>query len=199
MEWKAQNDEASPDAVRACATGMRLGAGGHRRPRAGNYRPAQQHDGLRLLQDTPTDKFGLVRTASLIQQARQQVTNAVLVDNGESFRAAAWRLHGGQGVKPGDVPVYKAMNTLNYVVGNIGNHEFNYGLDYLKNAIAGAKFPYINATSSTPKRKTAVHAVHHRRYAGERPRRQGASLRIGYIGFVPPQILVWTRPTCRAR
>ena len=37
------------------------------------------------------------------------------------------------------------MNTLDYVVGNIGNHEFNYGLDYLKNAIAGAKFPYINA------------------------------------------------------
>jgi 2',3'-cyclic-nucleotide 2'-phosphodiesterase/3'-nucleotidase len=30
-------------------------------------------------------------------------------------------------------------------VGNLGNHEFNYGLDYLHMALAGAKFPYVNA------------------------------------------------------
>ena len=38
--------------------------------------------------DTPTDKFGLVRTASLIQQARQQATNAVLVDNGDIIQGS---------------------------------------------------------------------------------------------------------------
>jgi len=32
--------------------------------------------------DTPTEKFGLVRTATLIHAARQQVKNSVLVDNG---------------------------------------------------------------------------------------------------------------------
>ncbi len=97
--------------------------------------------------DTPTDKFGLVRTASLIQQARQQAANAVLVDNGDIIQGSPLGDYmAAKGLKPGDVhPVYKAMNTLDYVVGNIGNHEFNYGLDYLKNAIAGAKFPYINA------------------------------------------------------
>lgn len=47
-----------------------------------------------------------------------------------------------KGLKEGDVhPVYKAMNTLNYAVGNTGNHEFNYGLDFLHKALAGAKFP----------------------------------------------------------
>ncbi len=51
-----------------------------------------------------------------------------------------------KGLKEGDVhPVYKAMNTLNYAVGNLGNHEFNYGLDFLHKALAGAKFPYVNA------------------------------------------------------
>lgn len=51
-----------------------------------------------------------------------------------------------KGLKEGDVhPVYKAMNTLDYVVGNLGNHEFNYGLDFLHKALAGAKFPYVNA------------------------------------------------------
>ena len=37
------------------------------------------------------------------------------------------------------------MNTLDYTVGNLGNHEFNYGLKYLHDALAGAKFPYVNA------------------------------------------------------
>ena len=27
----------------------------------------------------------------------------------------------------------------------LGNHEFNYGLKYLHDALAGAKFPYVNA------------------------------------------------------
>lgn len=47
-----------------------------------------------------------------------------------------------KGLNSGDVhPVYKAMNTLDYAVGNLGNHEFNYGLDFLHKALAGAKFP----------------------------------------------------------
>lgn len=38
-----------------------------------------------------------------------------------------------KGLKAGDIhPVYKALNTLDYTVGTLGNHEFNYGLDYLK-------------------------------------------------------------------
>ncbi len=46
------------------------------------------------------------------------------------------------GLKDGDIhPVYKALNTLDYAVGNLGGHGFNYGLDYLHNALAGAEFP----------------------------------------------------------
>lgn len=97
--------------------------------------------------DKPTDKFGLVRTASLIEHARKQVTNSVLVDNGDIIQGSPMADYAAaNGLKAGDIhPVYKAMNTLDYVVGNIGNHEFNYGLDYLKHALAGAKFPYVNA------------------------------------------------------
>lgn len=37
--------------------------------------------------DTPTEKFGLVRTASLIN-ARGEVKNSVLVDNGDPVQVA---------------------------------------------------------------------------------------------------------------
>ena len=46
----------------------------------------------------------------------------------------------------GDVrlPAYKAMNLLDYEVGNIGNHEFNYGLDFLNKSNSGADFLIIS-------------------------------------------------------
>ena len=83
--------------------------------------------------DKPTEKFGLVRTASLISAARQQATNSVLVDNGDLIQGSPLGDYmAAKGLKAGEIhPVYKAMNTLDYAVGNIGNHEFNYGLDYL--------------------------------------------------------------------
>ena len=97
--------------------------------------------------DTPTEKFGLVRTASLIDAARGEVKNSVLVDNGDLIQGSPLGDYmAAKGLKKGEIhPVYKAMNTLDYAVGNLGNHEFNYGLKYLHDALAGAKFPYVNA------------------------------------------------------
>jgi 2',3'-cyclic-nucleotide 2'-phosphodiesterase/3'-nucleotidase len=105
--------------------------------------------------DTPTEKFGLVRTASLINAARGEVKNSVLVDNGDLFRAARSATIWRQRAEKGEIhPVYKAMNTLDYTVGNLGNHEFNYGLKYLHDALAGAKFPYVNANIIDVKTKS---------------------------------------------
>ena len=83
--------------------------------------------------DTATEKFGLVRTASLINAARDEVKNSVLVDNGDVIQGSPLGDYmAAKGLKQGDIhPVYKAMNLLDYAVGNLGNHEFNYGLDYL--------------------------------------------------------------------
>ncbi len=84
--------------------------------------------------DTPTEKFGLVRTASLIHAARQEVKNSVLVDNGDIIQGSPLGDYmAAKGLKAGEIhPVYQALNTLDYSVGNLGNHEFNYGLPYLK-------------------------------------------------------------------
>lgn len=152
--------------------------------------------------DKPTDKFGLVRTASLIHQARQQVTNSVLVDNGDLIQGSPLADYmAAKGLKTGDIhPVYKAMNSLDYVVGNIGNHEFNYGLDYLKNALAGAKFPYINANVIDVKTKKPLFTPY---IIVDTPvkDRDGKThtLRIGYIGFVPPQILSWDKTNLQGK
>ncbi|GKW17255.1 2',3'-cyclic-nucleotide 2'-phosphodiesterase [Pectobacterium carotovorum subsp. carotovorum] len=146
--------------------------------------------------DTPTDKFGLVRTASLIHAAREQATNSVLVDNGDLIQGSPLGDYmAAKGLKAGDVhPVYQAMNTLDYSVGNIGNHEFNYGLDYLHKALSGAKFPYVNANVLDAKTGKPLFTPYHIENKSVIDRDgKPHTLRIGYIGFVPPQIMVWDK------
>lgn len=52
--------------------------------------------------DAATEKFGLVRTASLIKQARAEVKNSVLVDNGDVIQGEpVRRLYGGKRAQRG--------------------------------------------------------------------------------------------------
>ncbi len=146
--------------------------------------------------DSATEKFGLVRTASLINAARAEAVNSVLVDNGDVIQGSPMGDYAAaKGLKAGDThPVYKAMNTLDYVVGNLGNHEFNYGLEFLHKAIAGAKFPYINANIIDVKSKKPLFTPYLIKETTVKDK-DGAThtLRIGYIGFVPPQIMTWDK------
>jgi len=146
--------------------------------------------------DTPTEKFGLVRTASLINKARGEATNSVLVDNGDLIQGSPMGDYmAAKGLEKGEVhPVYQAMNTLDYAVGNLGNHEFNYGLDYLHKALAGANFPYVNANIVDAKTHKPVFTPYVIKPT-EVKDQQGKThtLNIGYIGFVPPQIMTWDK------
>ena len=146
--------------------------------------------------DKPTDKYGLVRTASLIHRARQEATNSVLVDNGDLIQGSPLDDYVvAKGLKPGEVhPVYLAMNRLDYTVGNLGNHEFNYGLGYLHTALAGAAFPYINANVLDAKTGNPMFTPYIIKDTPVKDRDGKAhTLRIGYIGFVPPQIMLWDK------
>ncbi|GGX49236.1 bifunctional 2',3'-cyclic-nucleotide 2'-phosphodiesterase/3'-nucleotidase [Saccharospirillum salsuginis] len=153
--------------------------------------------------DSTNVTVGLARTAALINQARAEAANSVLVDNGDLIQGNPLGDYVAKGrvLRFGEThPAYKAMNLLDYDVGNIGNHEFNYGLDFLNKALHGANFPYIvsnvvvddgddDPSNDQPyfqpyliKDKTVTDAD------GQLHR-----LRIGYIGFVPPQIMVWDK------
>ncbi|ADO50188.1 bifunctional 2',3'-cyclic-nucleotide 2'-phosphodiesterase/3'-nucleotidase [[Enterobacter] lignolyticus] len=146
--------------------------------------------------DSATEKFGLVRTASLINAARQEVKNSVLVDNGDLIQGSPlgdYMAH--KGLKKGEIhPVYQAMNTLDYAVGNLGNHEFNYGLDFLRKALSGAKFPYVNANiidARTGQPMFTPYLIKETRVVDRQGQTQ--TLKIGYIGVVPPQIMTWDK------
>ncbi|EKE68505.1 bifunctional 2',3'-cyclic-nucleotide 2'-phosphodiesterase/3'-nucleotidase [Gallaecimonas xiamenensis] len=147
------------------------------------------------------DTLGYVKTATLIRQARSEVANSVLVDNGDLLQGTALGdyIAKVKGLKDGAVhPIYQAMNPMGYDVGNVGNHEFNFGLPFLLDSLHGAAFPYVSANlfkddgdgnpaNDQPLLKQyLIKDYQFRDQAG-----QPQAVKIGYIGFVPPQILEW--------
>ncbi len=160
-------------------------------------------------QDKPIEEFGLARTATLIKAARQEQPNTLLFDNGDLLQGSPLGDYVAR-IKPlaaGQVhPAYKVMNWLRYDAANIGNHEFNYGLPFLRQALATAAFPYVNANvvldDGSGKADGAKNAftpwvMLERRFKDD----AGAmhTLKIGVIGFVPPQIMVWDRSNLTGR
>ncbi len=146
--------------------------------------------------DQPSPQIGLSRAATLVKQAREEAVNSVLVDNGDLIQGSPMGDYmAAKGINAGEIhPVYKAMNQLDYDVGNIGNHEFNYGLEFLKNSIDGANFPYVSANVFD--KKTGEHYFKPyliKTHTFKDTDGQSHEIKVGYIGFVPPQIMVWDK------
>jgi 2',3'-cyclic-nucleotide 2'-phosphodiesterase / 3'-nucleotidase len=146
--------------------------------------------------DAPDETVGLARTASLVKAARGEARNSLLFDNGDLIQGSplgdyvAYR----QGMKSGDVhPMVAAMNELNYDCGTLGNHEFNYGLDFLQNSLGAAKFPLVCANVVKANGETLMKPwlILDREFVDEAGAKQ--ALKVGVIGFVPPQIVQWDK------
>ena len=102
--------------------------------------------------DKPNDTMGLSRTASIIKSIRAEATNSMLIDNGDLLQGSPMGdyIAYEKGMKDGDVhPIMKGMNVLGYECSTLGNHEFNYGLDFMDKVLAGANFPFVCANLVT--------------------------------------------------
>jgi 2',3'-cyclic-nucleotide 2'-phosphodiesterase/3'-nucleotidase len=152
--------------------------------------------------DRPSDTVGLARTAAHIDAIRAEASNAILVDNGDLLQGNPMGdyIAYERGMKDGDMhPIIMAMNTLGYDAATLGNHEFNYGLDFLLKSINGANFPVVSANvakemgSIARKDKTLVepYVILDREVVDGSGQKH--PIKIGLIGFVPPQIITWDR------
>ncbi|MEM5530603.1 bifunctional 2',3'-cyclic-nucleotide 2'-phosphodiesterase/3'-nucleotidase [Gammaproteobacteria bacterium AS21] len=153
--------------------------------------------------DKSSNTLGLAKTASLIKAARAEVKNSLLFDNGDLLQGNPLGdyIAKEQGLDDGQIhPVYKAMNLLNYDAANLGNHEFNYGLDFLKKALSGANFPYVSANTyiydgdndeSNDKNYFTPYKILERELTAEDGSK--VTINVGVIGFVPPQITQWDK------
>ncbi|HJU26866.1 MAG TPA: metallophosphoesterase, partial [Rhodanobacteraceae bacterium] len=94
---------------------------------------------------------GFDRVATLIEQARKEFPNTLLIDDGDTIQGTAladYQAHSHPVACDGELAVYRAMDLLHYDAGTIGNHEFNYGL------------PFLSQVTGTPMRLPGIPVGH---------------------------------------
>ena len=156
----------------------------------------------------PDASLGLERTATLIRQARQEFPNTLLLDNGDTIQGTAL---GDYQALVAPVPcsqplaIYKAMNALGFEGGSLGNHDFNWGLDFLGQVTAtsprhcaGPAFPIVLANVVDARSGKPVfepYRIIDKRVAATGPdgKPLAATVKVGIIGFTTPAIMGWDK------
>lgn len=95
--------------------------------------------------DKPNQNLGLSKVANLIEKSKKEIDknkniadkidNSILVDNGDTIQgnplASVYAMNKETQTKAGEkYPSYEALDILEYDATTLGNHEFNYGLDF---------------------------------------------------------------------
>lgn len=152
--------------------------------------------------DKPVDTVGLARTASIVKEIRAEATNSLLLDNGDLIQGNPMGdyIAYERGMRDGDAhPIITAMNAVGFDAGTIGNHEFNYGLDFLMKSMAGANFPVVlsnlaTASGAGPRDDKTLFPPY---VILDRTVKDGSgtehAITVGVIGFTPPQVMNWDR------
>lgn len=150
--------------------------------------------------DRPAPGRGLAALAGLVATLRAETGNTLLFDVGDMLQGNPLGDYVARDAGPcadRTHPMIAAMNALGYDAATLGNHDFNYGLDFLLLACAGASFPVVLANivlkkGASPLDDTPLlppYRLLRRRFhdgAGE-----PADLTIGVFGVAPPQIVEW--------
>lgn len=140
--------------------------------------------------DRPQPGGCLARAATMIAGLRGAAANSLLLDNGDFLQGSPLGDHAA--ATGGPHPAIMAMNAMGYDAGTIGNHDLDYGVEFLRAALADAAFPVVSGNLQTADGAATLFAPMALldRHVTDRT---GAvwPLRIAVLGFLPPQTMIW--------
>ena len=162
----------------------------------------------------PDATLGLERTSALVNAARVENANTVLFDDGDNIQGSLlgdFQAQASPITCSSTLALHKVMNYMRYDGGGLGNHEFNYGLDFLAqvtntdmglfdvkkpNNCGAPAYPLVlsnvdGVTSKSPIFKP--YAIINKNFTATKPDGQTVSVKfnVGIMSFVPPQIMDW--------
>ncbi len=152
-----------------------------------------------------SDDYGLVKINTIINKYKDEngkkgdkdIDNLIVLDNGDLIQGNPLGDYFAKvnPVKKGEThPVYKALEICGYDGATLGNHEFNYGLDFLNQIISDTKVPIVNANiynAETNKPEFEQYKIITEKVVDESGKEH--EIKIGITGFVPPQIMSWDK------
>lgn len=121
---------------------------------------------------------GLNQISTLVNEARKENPNTIVVDNGDTIQGNFNHLF-----KNGDNPMVMGMNAIGYDVFSLGNHEFNYGMDNLNDVVSQANDNLDVLCANLYKDGKRVY--------GGYTTREIEGVEVALIGVVSPHIMKW--------
>ncbi|WP_299480271.1 bifunctional 2',3'-cyclic-nucleotide 2'-phosphodiesterase/3'-nucleotidase [Cypionkella sp.] len=156
----------------------------------------------------PCHQRGLARVATLIHTARRERPQNLLFDNGDFLHGTVLgdflaettpTIRSGRPLHAH--PMIASMNALRYDAAALGNHEFGHGLGFLRRSLAATRFPmvcsnlYFKPTRGAPLAEPFLILDREFRDSSGSLHR----LKIGVLGFIPPQTTVWEKRYLKSR
>lgn len=134
-------------------------------------------------QDLP---FGLFKVANLLKREREKLEGpSLVIENGDFIQGSPLSYYVLKEKGKAD-ELMAALNVLPIDAGVIGNHEFNYGLPYLKTAIEAVNYPILAANILNEKQKPAFGPPY------KMIEKQG--IKIAILGLTTQYIPNWEHP-----
>lgn len=135
---------------------------------------------------------GLPALAAVIAAERASADNCLFFDNGDLLQGnpLADHLASPGGLRRAPHPAVACLGALGCDAATLGNHDFSYGTGFLARSLDGAGYPVVCANLEAAGRLRVPPWVVLQR---EVVTRDGSRLplRVGVIGFLPPQTAVW--------
>ena len=95
--------------------------------------------------DNSRKELGLSKIATIVEEERKKKKDLILIDNGDILQGTPLVYHYANIDRQGMNPMITAMNYMKYDAAVLGNHEFNYGKDFLLESIKSSKFPWLSS------------------------------------------------------
>jgi 2',3'-cyclic-nucleotide 2'-phosphodiesterase/3'-nucleotidase len=152
-------------------------------------------------QDSKGNSVGVARVATLIKQQRaaKGEGRVLLVDAGDIIQGTSLAYYFAR-VDPitsgVEHPMAVAMNHMRYDAAALGNHEFNYGIDVLREFESQCHFPLLGANALDARTLRPAFPP----YTVKKIRVPGApDIKVGILGLTNPGIALWDKDNVSGR
>lgn len=129
--------------------------------------------------------IGLAKVSSLVQSFKKNNPNVLVIDNGDSIQGSPLQYYHATFNNNFINPVAISMNKIGYDAVTIGNHDYNYGKNYLDNYTALLDCPVVCCN---------VYSNNQSVYAPYLIKQYPNGPKVGLIGAVTQYIPNWENP-----
>ncbi len=134
--------------------------------------------------------LGWAKLATLIRQRKALNPHTILIDSGDTIQGEPINYVRHRLRRDLTDPSMAVMNELGYAAMAVGNHEFDFGMEVLREVEKQAKFPWLCANAVSVKDGHPAFKSFVKVKVGE--------VTVGILGFVTPHIPRWSEPSAFA-